>query len=202
MKTLLFIILLSGVGTVNGEELIEFNTGDIIEAESINQNFKSLKAHFNYLTALISNLEKNIKDNSGIEADIEADIEANTDFRNSQENIATVFLSYEKKDTDGVVGISCPDNMIALSLGCSCDITTTGEIFSLRIIGNGALCGCGLRPNDDDYNYDVVTVQVNCLSVSEKNQKVRSLIEEKAKLQKAENELKWMREEMEQAVNK
>lgn len=194
MKTLLFIILLSVIGTVStadGLGLVQFRPGSTIDAEPINQNFNSLGAE-------ISDLKTKIKDNSGIEADIEA----NTDFRNSQENIATVFLSYEKKDTDGVVGISCPDNMIALSLGCSCDITTTGEIFSLRIIGNGALCGCGLLPNDDDYNYDVVTVQVNCLSVSEKKQKVRSLIEEKAKLQKAENELKGMREEMEQAVNK
>lgn len=79
--------------------------------------------------------------------------------QNGSENIS--FKFYEKEKTTGVASISCPSDMIAISAGCYCDITTTGEIFSVSIIGDGlgAICGCGVVDLDD---YDVVKVSITC----------------------------------------
>lgn len=65
------------------------------------------------------------------------------------------------KETDGVVGVLCPENMVPISAGCTCNITTVGAIFSVETTEIGAICGCS--PDDLD-GYDVVEVSVLCVN--------------------------------------
>lgn len=78
------------------------------------------------------------------------------------------FKYYEYKDVDGIASVSCPSNMTAISGGCTCDITTTGEIFSLNIIGNSAICGCGVVYGDYDEE-EIVLVSVICANILPKS---------------------------------
>ncbi len=69
------------------------------------------------------------------------------------------FYQYENTETDGIASVTCPANMVPISAGGLCNITTTGTIFSNRVSGNGAICAC--FPTDLD-GYDEVFVYVMC----------------------------------------
>lgn len=52
------------------------------------------------------------------------------------------FPQFTNFGVDGAQSIACPAKSIPVSAGCFCPIPETDGIFSVRIDGNGAICGC------------------------------------------------------------
>lgn len=68
--------------------------------------------------------------------------------------------TFTASDVDGVQSVSCPSTMLAVSVGCTCHIPNSGDIFGMSLAGNGAACGCdvGSGPTEP------IDVYVTCAS--------------------------------------
>lgn len=80
-----------------------------------------------------------------------------------------VFQTFTASALDGVQSVSCPSAMTAIAAQCICQIPESGDIFSVRLSGNGAVCGCSqsiteilsgqLNPNNDRVDVYVTCAQ-------------------------------------------
>ena len=142
MKHIYFIIgILFMVTPVWGEQLSvphKFSPGTPAKASEVNENFEAVEDAINNL-------------NSGNIQTTTSDVLTNISFK-----------QYENTEYDGVAVVSCPINMIAVSAGCICDISTTGPIFASTIAGNGSACGCYPSLLDTDFTTNKIEVYVVC----------------------------------------